>query len=181
MRTFVIALALLATSAVPALAQVGSGPGFPTDNPIPGSKLASPATPNPEFPLHVWLHLGSNAWEGDNEYYIGYGRFQIASAAPATPAKPMHFEYECGVTFRDPAVNQFQARWLKPNKTLQILLYDPERPSKPRTCNISALAHPLPRTSRALSSSNTINPVPRGSYNGGVPSNGIPTSITPHP
>ena len=138
-----LALALLI--ATPAFAQDGSGPGIETDNPIPGSKLASPATPNPDFPLRVSLRVHGNFWDGSYEFYSGHGKFQIASTDPTTPATSMFFEYECGVTFLKPKVNQFQARWIKPDKTLQVLLYDPDRPSKPRTCNLNALARPLPR------------------------------------
>lgn len=143
MRIPLLALALLLITA-PAFAQSDSGPGIETNNPIPGSKLASPATPNPDFPLRVSLRVRGNTWDGSYEYYAGHGRLQIASTNPATPAKLMFFEYECGVTFLKPKVNQFQARWIKPDKTLQVLLYDPDRPNKPRTCNLTALARPLP-------------------------------------
>ena len=140
MRIALLALALLI--AAPAFAQSDSGPGIETNNPIPGSKLVSPSTPNPDFPLRVWLRVHGNTWDGSYEYYSGHGKFQIASLNPATPTKSINFEYECDVTFLKPKVNQFQARWLKPDKTLQILLADPDRPNKPRTCNLSVLAYP---------------------------------------
>jgi hypothetical protein len=149
MRIPLLALALLATSTA-AFAQSDSPPYGETDNPVPGSKLASPSIPNPDFPLHVWLRVRGNTWNGSYEYYSGHGRFQISPTDAATTPKPVNFEYECGYTFLNPKLNQFQARWVKPNKTLQILLYDPDRPSKPRTCNLNALAQPLQKIPRGL-------------------------------
>lgn len=143
MRIPLLALALLL--AAPALAQVDGPPYGDQNNPVPGPKLASPSTPSPDFPLQVSLRVHGNTWNGIYEYYAGHGKFQIASANSATPAAPIDFEYQCGVTFLKPEANQFQARWLKPDKTLQILLFDPERPKKPRTCNLTALAQPLPQ------------------------------------
>jgi hypothetical protein len=141
MRIPLLALALLV--AAPAFAQ--SNVSIESGNPIPGPKLISPSTPNPDFPLRVWLRVHGLYWDETYEYYSAHGKFQIASAASATPAnsvKPIDFEYQCGVTFLKPKINQFQARWIKPDKTLQILLYDPGRPEKPRTCNLTVLAHP---------------------------------------
>ena len=141
MRILLLALALLV--AAPGFAQVDSPPyGVETPSPIKGPQLASPTTASPDFPLQVWLRLRHNAWEGSYEYYAGDGRFEIASP---TRAKPINFEYQCGVTFLKPAANEFQARWVKPGKTLQILLDDPGSPKKPRTCNLTVLARPLPR------------------------------------
>jgi hypothetical protein len=137
MRIPLLVLAFLVTA--PAFAQVvGLGGGYA----LPGPRLASPTTPSPDFPFHVWLRVHGLSWDGAYESYTGHGKFQIASDHSATPAKPINFEYECGVTFLKPVVNQFQARWITPDKTLQILLYDPDRPNKPRTCNLSVLAHP---------------------------------------
>jgi hypothetical protein len=140
MRIPLFALALLI--ATPSFSQMASGVGPFSGYPFPGPRLASPTTPNHDFPLHVWLRVHGLIWDGAYEFYTGHGKFQIASANSATPNKPINFEYECGVAFRNPAVNQFQARWIIPDKTLQILLYDPDHPNKPRTCNLSALAHP---------------------------------------
>jgi hypothetical protein len=140
MRFALLAIALLITA--PAFAQSDVPPyGLETPNPIKGSQLGSPSTPNPEFPLRVWLRIRHNTWDGSYEYYSGDGKFQFATA---NPAKPGNFEYQCGVTFLNPAVNQFQARWIKPDKTLQIVLADPNRPRKVRTCNLTVLARPLP-------------------------------------
>lgn len=132
------ALALLVSA--PAFAQIPAG--WYTDDPIPGPQLASPSTPDPSYPLRVRLHLRANYWHGKDEYYAGHGRMQLTSAGPATS---MYFEYECGVSFLNPGINEFQARWIKSNKTLQILLTDPDHPSKPRTCKVNAIEKPNPR------------------------------------
>jgi hypothetical protein len=147
MRIPLLALALLV--AAPAFAQDGP-PYAEQNNPIPGSKLASPATPNPDFPLRVSLRVHNTFWDGSYEFYEGYGIVKLSSATPSSPPQRINFEYECGYTFLKPKVNQFQARWIKPNKTLQVLLFDPDRPSKPRTCTLTALAKPLPRLPRNM-------------------------------
>lgn len=147
MRPALLALAFFV--AAPAFAQMGPSLGVnyrDQYNPIPGPQLASPSIANPAFPLQVRLHLRGNSWNGYYEYYAGEGTFRFGSADPATPGRRINFAYECGVTFLKPRVNQFQARWVKPDKTLQILLADPDRPNKPRTCNLTALAQPPLRT-----------------------------------
>ena len=143
MRTALLALAFFVAGH--AFAQTGPtfGPNYRDQyNPIPGPQLASPSIPTPAFPLQVRLYLRGTTWNGYYDYYAGEGTFRLASADPATPVGRIHFEYQCGVTFLKPQVNQFQARWTKPDKTLQILLYDPGSPEKPRTCDLTVLAHP---------------------------------------
>ena len=125
MRIPLLVLAVLV--AAPGFAQIDNPPYGETTNPIKGPQLASPSAPSPGFPLRVWLRLRRNTWEGSYEYYAGEGRFEIASP---TPAKPINFQYQCGVTFLNPATNQFEARWIKPGKTLQIALADPDRPQE---------------------------------------------------
>ena len=116
MRIPLLALALLVTATGFSQSDFGP-PGVETPNPIKGPQLASPSTPSLDYPLRVWLRVHRNTWNGFYEYYAGEGKFQFASAnAP----KPINFEYQCGVTFLKPAVHQFQARWIKPDKTLQI-------------------------------------------------------------
>jgi len=139
MRVPLLVLALLFTA--PAFAQV-------VLLSVPAPRLVSPSTPNPDFPLRVSLRVHGNTWDYTYEYYAGHGKFQIASSDPATPARTFNFEYQCGFTFLKPALNQFQARWIKPDKTLQILLYDPGRPEKPRTCNLTASTKPFPHIPR---------------------------------
>jgi hypothetical protein len=144
MRIPLLALALLVACAISSHAQrncnLTSGTSIPDGYGLTkGPQFTSPAVPNQKYPLRVSLHLKCNIWDNYYGYYAGEGKLELAST---TPYKPIDFEYQCGVTFLKPKVNQFQARWIKPDKSLQILLYDPDRPNKPRTCNLDVLAHP---------------------------------------
>lgn len=135
-RTLVLC-SVLAGSFVTALsahAQVDMSPVIPAPK---GPHLASPDTANPAYPLRVWIRINHNRWDGYAGYYHALGTFTVDPAASVV----YNFNYECPVSFYDRPDTHYQARWIKPGKKLQVLLYDSQS-NKNRTCSLLTMKHP---------------------------------------
>jgi hypothetical protein len=85
--------------------------------------------PNPRFPLTVSLRLETRLYDGSN--FIGAGSGHLFDQGAN-----LDFRYRCDLTFPVGPAIEFQARWVTPNRKLEIRLRDPHS-DRTRTCRLT--------------------------------------------
>jgi hypothetical protein len=86
--------------------------------------------PNPRFPITVLLTLNSNSYNGVQ--YSGQGNAHVFNPH----GENLFFHYRCELTFEPYRPAEFQARWITPQRKLEILLLKPGT-SHTRRCRIT--------------------------------------------
>ena len=95
---------------------------------IPNWKVAS--EPNSRFPVIVRLVLQEKRYDGFN--YVGSGTGYVFNPQEEN----ISFRYVCDLTFAQRLPTEFQARWVRPGRKLEILLQKPGS-TRTGTCRIS--------------------------------------------
>jgi len=142
MRIPLLVLSLLALPALPARAQqvsmdnqstVTQMPNWPTVDsfPTPTPPLRAAIKPNPAFPLRVDLKLSERHFNYFWSDFRGEGELVVNNNS-------YNFRYECPDTFR--TYREFQARWTKGGKKLDILLQKPDS-NHTEVCTLNILNH----------------------------------------
>jgi hypothetical protein len=104
---------------------------WPNDFPVPTPPLRPAINPNPAFPLRVKLALQDTHFNYFWSDFRGRGQFAVDNTT-------FNFRYECPDTFRQP--NQFQARWTKNGKQLDVLLQK-RGSAHTEVCTLNILNH----------------------------------------
>jgi hypothetical protein len=137
-----ILVAALAFFAVPCFAQqvsmdnqstVTQMPNWPAADsfPSPTAPLRAALAPNPKFPLRVGLKLSEHHFNYLWSDFRGQGKLVVNNDS-------YNFRYECPDTFR--TRREFQARWSKDGKKLDILLQKPDS-SHTEVCTLNIVDH----------------------------------------
>jgi len=113
-----------------AIDNLGSAP-WQSNSPGPTFPLSPAIAPNPRFPLRVQLKLNDNHFNYFFSDFRGHGELVANNTT-------FNFRYECSNTFR--TRYDFQARWTKDGKKLDILLQKPGS-TKTATCSLNILNH----------------------------------------